>query len=145
DRRTGPTLMVRRVVMIHPYWDMALLAVEGLGDRNPLTLSLRDMSGEDMIEVAAVGYPAFDTRNDRDVQNDLFRRIFGVKRLQPGTLGKVQNTESFGKVVPAVGHNCSTLGGNSGSALIDLETGHVLALHFGGRYELINYGVPASE
>jgi len=145
DRPTGPTLEVRRVVMIHPYWDMALLAVDGLSGQSPLVLSLRDMSGEDMVEVAAVGYPAFDTRNDRGVQNDLFRRVFGVKRLQPGTLGGIQDAESFGKMVPAVRHNCSTLGGNSGSALIDLETGQVLALHFGGRYEVINHGVPASE
>jgi endonuclease G len=143
DRPTGPTLMVKRVVMIHPYWDMALLAVEGLPDRKPLVLSQRNLDDEDMIEVAAIGFPAFDTRNDRDVQNDLFRKIFGVKRLQPGTLGGNQETESFGKMVPAVRHNCSTLGGNSGSALIDLETGEVVALHFGGRYGVINFGVPA--
>jgi endonuclease G, mitochondrial len=145
DRPTGPTLEVKRVVMVHPYWDLALLDVEGLDGRSPLVMSQRDMSGEEMIEVAAVGYPAFDTRNDRGVQNDLFRKVFGVKRLQPGTLGGIQDTESFGKIVPAVRHNCSTLGGNSGSALIDLESGEVLALHFGGRYEVINYGVPASE
>src|SRR5262249_9360678 len=92
-----------------------------------------------------VGYPAFDTRNDAGVQNDLFRQVFGVKRLQPGTLGGRRDTESFGKLVPAVRHNCSTLGGNSGSALVDLEKGEVVALHFGGRYSDINYGVPGSE
>jgi endonuclease G len=37
------------------------------------------------------------------------------------------------------------LGGNSGSALINLETGAVLALHFGGSYLETNYGVPAWE
>lgn len=145
DRPTGPTIMVKRVVMVHPYWDMALLAVEGLPDRKPLVLSQRDLSGDGMIEVAAIGYPAFDGRNDRDVQNDLFRKVFGVKRLQPGTLGGSQQTESFGKMVPAVRHNCSTLGGNSGSALVDLETGEVVALHFGGKYGVINFGVPAAE
>jgi endonuclease G len=146
DRPTGPTMFVRQVVMVHPYWDMALLAVDGLNAQiKPLRLSLTDPSAEQMIEVAAIGYPAFDIRNDRDVQNDLFRRVFGVKRLQPGTLGGRRNTESFGKLVAAVRHNCSTLGGNSGSALIDLSTGDVVALHFGGRYQDINYGVPSSE
>ena len=31
-------------------------------------------------------------------------------------------------------HDCSTLGGNSGSSVIDLETNQVIGLHFGGRY-----------
>lgn len=146
ERPTGPTFRVKRVAMVHPYWDMALLEVEGLpAEVKPLRLSLRDIKSSAMIEVAAVGYPAFDTRNDAAVQNDLFRQVFGVKRLQPGTLGGRRDTESFGKLVPAVRHNCSTLGGNSGSALVDLDKGEVVALHFGGRYSDINYGVPASE
>lgn len=146
DRPTGPTLPVKRVVMVHPYWDMALLELEELPDGvKPLTLAQIDPTAANMIEVAAVGYPAFDTRNDADVQNDLFRRVFGVKRLQPGTLGGRKSTESFGKMVDALAHNCSTLGGNSGSALVDLNSGQVVALHFGGRYKIINYSVPAYE
>jgi endonuclease G len=145
DRPTGPTLDVRCVVMVHPYWDMALLEVDGLTAAvEPLKLSQRDVSTQEMIQVAAIGYPAFDTRNDATVQNDLFGHVFGVKRLQPGTMGGIVKTESFGKAVEAVKHNCSTLGGNSGSALIDLESGTVVALHFGGRYRVINYGVPAN-
>jgi endonuclease G len=146
DRPTGPTLAVKRIVMIHPYWDMALLEVEGLpASAKPLPLSQDDPTGAAMSEVAAIGYPAFDTRNDADVQNDLFRKVFGVKRLQPGTMGGRQSTESFGKMVSALRHNCSTLGGNSGSALVDLNTGQVLGLHFGGRYEVINFAVPCRE
>lgn len=144
DRATGPTFPVRRVLMVHPFWDMALLEVEGL-NVGPLSFSQREASANKMIEVAAIGYPAFDTRNDADVQNDLFRKVFGVKRLQPGTLGGRQDTESFGKFVPAYRHDCSTLGGNSGSALVDLETGDVVALHFGGREGIINWAVPGSE
>jgi endonuclease G len=37
------------------------------------------------------------------------------------------------------------LGGNSGSALVDLNNGNVVGLHFGGRYQVINFGVPAAE
>jgi endonuclease G len=146
DHPPGRVFEVKRVAMVHPYWDMALLVVEGLPSNvEPLKLSLRDIGAGAMIEVAAIGYPAFDSRNDRDEQNDLFRKVFGVKRLQPGTLGGRRNTESFGKLVPAVRHNCSTLGGNSGSALLDIENGEVIGLHFGGRSHDINYGVPTSE
>jgi endonuclease G len=146
NRPTGPILMVKRIVMIHPYWDMALLSVEGLPtESKPLKLSLRDVSADPRIQVAAIGYPAFDPRNNTDVQNDLFHEVFGIKRLQPGTLGGREQTDSFGKSVAAVRHDCSTLGGNSGSALIDFSSGEVVALHFGGRYELTNWGVPSSE
>jgi endonuclease G, mitochondrial len=145
-RQPGPTFAVTKVVMVHPYWDMALLAVEGLpATAQPLRLAAHDSATAQASEVAAIGYPAFDTRNDTDVQNDLFHRVFGVKRLQPGTLDGRSDTESFGKMVTALRHNCSTLGGNSGSALVDFTSGLVVALHFGGRESVINYGVPASE
>ena len=146
DRPTGPMLSVRKVVMIHPYWDMAILSVEGLAaTRKPLSLSLkdaRDLVGHDIF---VVGYPAFDGRNPSDVQQNLFDGHFGVKRLQPGALQGGMKTSSFAKMVPAATHDCSTLGGNSGSAVIDLDTGEVLALHFGGLYHEKNYCVPAFE
>ena len=146
DRPTGPTLTVRKVVMIHPYWDMAILAVDNLPSTcKPLKLSLvdaRDLIGHDIF---VVGYPAFDYRNPTDVQQDLMNGRFGVKKLQPGELQDGMKTSSFGKIVLAATHDCSTLGGNSGSAVIDLDTGDVLALHFGGRYQEQNYAVPASE
>lgn len=145
-RPPGDTLIVRRIVMIHPYWDMAMLEVENLPvDRKPLKLSLADVSAMDGNEIAVIGYPAFDPRNEAEEQDKLFDREYGVKRLQPGKLHGRASTESFGKVVAAAAHDCSTLGGNSGSCVVDLATGEILALHFGGRYQDKNYGVPTFE
>lgn len=142
----GTTLAVKRVRLIHPYWDMALLEVEGLPAVTPLKLSLMDVGDLEGRQIAVIGYPAFDpVRNDVDIQNELFDGVYGVKRLQPGRIGARRETESFAKRVNAATHDCSTLGGNSGSAVIDLATGDVLALHFGGRYLDTNYGVPAFE
>lgn len=144
NRPTGPTLSVTRVVMIHPYWDMALLAVDGLPTPDPrFRLSIRD--ARDLprgTDICVVGYPAFDPRNPASVQNDLFNARYGIKRLQPGELMGATNAASFGKMVRAVAHDCSTLGGNSGSAVFDPGTGEVLALHFGGAYHQQNYAVP---
>ena len=42
----------------------------------------------------------------------------------------------------AIEHDCSTLGGNSGSPVVDLETHQVIGLHFGGRFGVRNYAVP---
>ena len=145
DTGAGTTLRVQRVRMIHPYWDMALLSVEGLPSTTvPLKLSLSDARDLVARRVAVVGYPAFDPRNPAQVQDDLFSGRYGVKRLQPGELQGAVSTASFGKVVQAAAHDCSTLGGNSGSAVIDLDTGEVVALHFGGAYHQMNYGVPAA-
>ena len=140
----GTTLRVRHVAMIHPYWDMALLSVEGLpADATPLPLSLldaRDLKGR---EIFIVGYPAFDPRNPSGEQQGVFRGTYGVKRLQPGELQGGDTTSSFGKLVNVATHDCSTLGGNSGSAVFDMKTGDVLALHFGGLYHERNFCVPA--
>jgi endonuclease G len=145
-RPTMTPLAVRKIVMIHPYWDMAILAVDGLpASRKPLRLSLqdaRDLVGHDIF---IVGYPAFDPRNPADVQNDVFEGRFGVKKLQPGELQGGMKTASFGKLVNSATHDCSTLGGNSGSAIIDLQTGEVFGLHFGGLYHQRNYSVPSFE
>ena len=146
DRDESVSVVVRDVAMIHPHWDMALLRVEGLGQgQPPLALSLdsvEDLEGE---EVAVIGYPAFDPRNDAGVQNTVFGGVYNVKRLQPGRLGPRRGVSSFQRSVNAATHDSSTLGGNSGSAVISARTGQVVALHFGGRYLDANFGVPAAD
>ena len=77
--------------------------------------------------VAAIGYPWEDSRVSYQVRN-IMKRIFGgiydVKRLAPGFL-KTGDEQ-------VLRHDCSTLGGNSGSALIDIESGHAVGLHARG-------------
>ena len=144
-RPAGPTFGVRRVVMIHPYWDMALLEVPGISSgRSVMELSVEDARELLGREIAVVGYPAFDPRNPPNVQQQIFGANFGVKKLQPGELQGEHRTPSYGKLVSAATHDCSTLSGNSGSALIDLSTGTALGLHFGGRYHERNYAVPSA-
>lgn len=138
-------LEVKRVVMIHPYWDMALLRVEGLPSGIvPLELASADGAATP-FEIAAIGYPAFDSRNNAAVQQTVFQGVYNVKRLMPGKLNGRVAVDSFGKDVMAMAHDSSTLGGASGSAVINVATGEVVALHFGGLYLESNYGVPASE
>jgi DNA/RNA endonuclease G (NUC1) len=137
---------VRSIVMVHPYWDMAILKVEGLDPRHrPLQLAKGDPNLAFDREVAVIGYPAFDPRNAVDVQTRLFGGRYNIKRLQPGRFGRRATVTSFGKPVSAATHDSSTLGGNSGSAILDPADGRVLGLHFGGQYLVSNYGVPAGE
>ena len=45
----------------------------------------------------------------------------------------------------ALGESFYVLGGNSGSCVIDVKTGQVVALHFAGRYLDANFAVPMFE
>lgn len=137
----GPVHAVTGVRMVHPYWDMALLEVPDLTGP-ALTLADSEVKDAYVRRVAVVGYPAFDPRNARDVQMKMFRSVFGVKRVAPGFFAGFREVTSFKHTVNALLHDASTLGGNSGSAVIDLTTGHALALHFGGKYLDRNWGVP---
>lgn len=144
DDRTA-YFVVRNVIMIHPYWDMALLLIEGLDAYPALRLSVRPPEELQDRDVVAVGYPARDDRNDLELQDLIFSKKYNVKRLQPGKLRSRARVRSFESVVNAMTHDSSTLGGNSGSAVVDVETGEVVGLHFAGEYLKANYAVPTYE
>jgi len=145
DEECAAYLLVKGVVMVHPYWDMALLQVDGLTTDRMLKLSIR--SPEELVDrnVVAIGYPARDDRNDLALQDRVFGRTYNVKRLQPGVIRARAKVQSFENNVNAITHDASTLGGNSGSAVIDVDTGEVVALHFAGEYLKANYAVPMYE
>lgn len=146
---TSESLTVESILMIHPWWDMALLKVKGLAaNRKPLVLSVTDPDSLVDREVVVIGYPGYDPNGDEEfqrIQNRIFRSAYYVKRFQPGLFKGRKEIKSFQNIVVAVTHDCSTLGGNSGSALIDLETGHVVGLHFGGIYLEANFAVSSHD
>ncbi|MGB9055120.1 MAG: DNA/RNA non-specific endonuclease [Pseudolabrys sp.] len=144
DDRTA-YLSVRAVEMIHPYWDMALLRVDDLPTDRMLRLSVK--SPEELVDhnVVVIGYPARDERNDVALQDRIFNRTYNVKRLQPGVIRARAKIQSFENTVNALTHDASTLGGNSGSAVIEVDTGEVVALRFAGEYLKANYAVPMHE
>lgn len=139
-------------LLVHPYWDMALLRVKPLGD-TPMPRPLRltrskpaNFGSGASPSIVVIGYPALDGRSDLAEQMNIFRNIFGCKRLLPGYLNGFDKVQTrWQATLDAVTHDASTLGGNSGSAVVDLTTGEVLALHFAGRYLVANYGVPSWE
>jgi S1-C subfamily serine protease len=122
------------VIGIHRKFDLALLRVErqssqGLPSPEPLTVASQAPSNVQGRQVYAVGYPAWDgRRNDPLVMQRIFLEIFNVKRLQPGEIMQFLGQKRLFL------HDCSTLGGNSGSCVVDLQTHQVIGLHFGGRY-----------
>jgi hypothetical protein len=136
---------LRNVIGIHEDYDLALFRVKrvstgGAPAPQPLTIASKapaDLDDPVGRPVFACGYPAWDgRRNDQIEMMRIFANIFNVKRVQPGEL------RGFDRLARnVITHDCSTLGGNSGSCLIDLETDQVVALHFGGKYMEANKAV----
>lgn len=117
--------------------DIAVLQlVKDPGLPPPLKLLERPLHPQQFI--AVVGYPARDSRNDAGAMREIFGDIYDVKRFAPGEVVSIPRGEWY------FTHDSSTLGGNSGSAVIDIESRAVAGLHFGGQFRKTNYAVKAS-
>ena len=125
---------VKEILWIEPEdsVDVALLHIADQGEdgeASPSAIELMTRAEFDGTGVGAwvavVGYPARDSHNNLADQQRIFDGIYNVKRLAPGQVTAV---------VPGdvLHHDATTLGGNSGSVLVHLESGKAMGLHFGG-------------
>lgn len=140
ERTASHDFRVTDVVGVHPRHDLALLRLAPQSTRGrpqPRPLPLATSRGDVAMgrEVYVVGYPAFDARNPVEEMYTLFAGIFAVKRLQPGKVLGFLEEEAV------LLHDSSTLGGNSGSCVVDLHTHQVIGLHFRGEYLECNHAV----
>lgn len=125
---------VAGVVALHPRLDLALLRVDLPTPRPvPRLAAERAPPG---TEVAAVGYPYRDGRDPLFVPA-IYGSRYGVKRA---ALGQVT-----GGAEGRVFHDCSTLGGNSGSPILSLATGEVVGVHYTGTFMYRNEAVAAAD
>lgn len=146
-------MRVSSVCFIHPLFDVALCEVEARGftdDPQPDTspqlfsdLTVAASLPKEVIgrKVAVVGFNTQDSRNEQTLLRSIYGDIRESLYLQPGEITDVR--ENQGKL--ELFHDCTTLGGSAGAPLLDLETGLVLGIHFGGRYLASNSAVPSWE
>ncbi|WP_225801961.1 serine protease [Streptomyces sp. NK15101] len=130
--------------------DLAVLELERVNGR-PFPAPVQVARGDDPAThgalasrgrgVYVVGFPGSAASTRPDVFAELFAGVKGVKRLTPGVL-----TEGRGEVTDdarhwIIGHDASTLGGSSGSLVVDLEAEgrKVLGLHFAGVPDRVNW------
>ncbi|PTM51499.1 phospholipase D-like domain-containing protein [Phreatobacter oligotrophus] len=107
------------------------------GTLAPLPIATTPAASGDLV--CAIGYPARAPKRiipDQELMKALFLGVYDVKRLAPGLV------ETNGPDL--LTHDCTTLGGNSGSAVVSLKQGRVEALHFAGVYKSENHAVPAA-
>lgn len=125
---------VKEILWIEPEdsVDVAFLRIADHGENgeaSPAAIELMTRTEFDGIDVGAwvavVGYPARDSRNNAADQQRIFDGIYNVKRLAPGQV----TAKVAGDILH---HDSTTLGGNSGSVVVHLESGKAVALHFGG-------------
>jgi V8-like Glu-specific endopeptidase len=88
--------------------------------------------------VVVVGYPAQPTKSNPLFSDKIFSNKYGVKRAAMGEITRTnRGTLLF--------HDCSTLGGNSGSPVISLEDHGVIGIHRSGGFVYRNEAVLARE
>lgn len=106
---------------------------------NPIPVSDIVLKKSQFISI--VGYPAYDPDGiiSEAAATKVFGDIYNVKRCSPGEVMEYEkNTWYFS-------HDCTTLGGNSGSVVLDNNSGLAVGLHFKGEVEEENFAIKASE
>lgn len=143
SRREAAEFAVAEIVLIEEldprFPDLALLKLRrGNTALPPPVEFLAQLPKIGDATIAVVGYPAWDYRNDAATMQRLFGDIYGVKRLAPGTVSDAGEGFVFE-------HDCTTLGGNSGSVVLDAESGKAVGLHFAGEFGVRNLAVKAEK
>jgi hypothetical protein len=151
DADPAPEMIVDGLIGMHERLDLALLRVTPNGAAPPPSLTLMSQEPEESVErrLYLVGYPAPDRRNDPVVLRQIFGDVYYVKRLQPGVFltpspGPVIRVAPFSTATrdgDVFAHDASTLGGNSGSCVVDLRTDLVAGLHYSGLYAKYNQAI----
>jgi len=141
DRTATAVFPVVEILWIEPEPgpDLALLRISApdLSRSLPQPIEISPSLAATDEMVAAIGYPARDSRiPDQDRVLRIFGDIYDKKRLAPGQISAVTARE--------LQHDCSTLGGNSGSVLVSLHSGQAVGLHYAGLYERANYAIPST-
>ena len=133
---------VKRIRFSHPSLDLALLEIEQpTFPTTPLRLRPAALASANLSSVVVVGYPSAaevtgrpDAETDECQDNAEAANILGspwkVRRIAPGRIVGDLNQLDERSHTPTLRHDCTTILGNSGSPVIDLNTCQVVALHY---------------
>jgi hypothetical protein len=136
DFADTPALDITDVRVYQPSsLDVCVLEIDDFNAGRPLLEFSAAEPATDM-QIAAVGFPYSDAR-DPIFTTALFGGIYGVKRAAAGFIIGAQPGTNL------LYHDCTTLGGNSGSPLLSLNGSKVLGLHIGGRFLWKNLAIPS--
>jgi glutamyl endopeptidase len=139
---------ITKIRKYHALLDMALLDVTGVANTEDLVLRMRATppASLERHDVYLAGYPA--VKPPHSVSEQVAKLLFrgatntGLKRVSPGQLVALVAGLPIEDDQPRESHDGSTLGGSSGSPVIDFDNHRVVAIHYKGQYGVANYAVP---
>jgi hypothetical protein len=106
---------------------LALLRLETpVAGGEPLPISPLEQEVRHDDRLYLIGYPFMQTDIDPELVRHVFGDNLGVKRVQPGYVVAAPGDKR------GFDHDAFTLEGSAGSPVIDLQTGLVVGLHWGG-------------
>ena len=121
----------------HGKVDLALLELEAANGAapKPLPVEVAPDWGQSGAVIFICGYPGNPgTAEPSSLLERLFKSTFGCKRLAPGVITETGPQLANSPRKWTLGHDATTLGGNSGSGVFVLGRGRITAgLHYGGR------------
>lgn len=130
----------------HELLDIALLQLEDEQATkpwpSPLPIVIRPETCEPPRAVVTCGFPGDPfTDEPADLKLKLFQLIFGYKVMAPGRISRGPAELAQSERKWSIGHDTTTLPGNSGSCIIDIEAGaEVIGLHYAGQPRVMNFG-----
>jgi len=111
--------------------DIALLSVQPKNDNDQLLpegLEISQTPVQAHENVFVLGYPAHNSNKKIRLYDFIFKGISEVKRLSPGEIFPSSAASYIYE------HDCSTWYGNSGSPVINFQTGEVVGIHYSGAH-----------
>lgn len=121
----GETCVITGVVAVDHRFDLGLLEIEPLESETD-SLVIDGFTVTKGAGVCVVGYPLDDRRSGMVNVDFIFgKKRFGLKRA---SVGEILRSDAYYHY-----HDCSTLGGNSGSPVVDLDSGRFCGVHVSGR------------
>jgi endonuclease G, mitochondrial len=133
--QSAELLRLTDVAAVHDSADLALVRIDP-ASTCPRPLPLATEPPRHGQPVLVIGYPFADYR-DPAFASANFSGNLSFETLSPGRITRTGQRRSG-----VVEHDCQTLGGNSGSPVISLDTGSVVAVHFDGAFLDTNRAIP---
>lgn len=113
-------------IKIVPDGRLSLITLATAAPAPPLLIPDSAAAASVLDNVFLIGYPTSDARNDTALATSVIGEMTGRKMLQPGIVLEVDGSRK------SLDHSCFTMRGSGGSPLIHLDTGKVVAVHWGG-------------
>jgi S1-C subfamily serine protease len=133
-----PPVDILEVIALDAETDIALLRISDPKEGSPrVPLNFHSGDAAPGQTVVAIGYPFNDPQRNPMFISGIFGTRFGVKRAAPGEVVTVQNTD--------FSHDCSTLGGNSGSPMLSMDDAGIVGLHKEGIFMFRNSALKGSR